>query len=66
MDGLKGSLARSERALKRMRVTAAADTLTGLANQRTFHKRLDVEVERAQRYGRALSVACVDVDASRT
>jgi diguanylate cyclase (GGDEF)-like protein len=63
MDGLKGSLARSERALKRLKVRAAADTLTGLANQRTFHERLDVEVERAQRYGRALSVACVDVDA---
>jgi diguanylate cyclase (GGDEF)-like protein len=62
VDGLKVSLARSQRTSKRLRVKAAADTLTGLANQRTFHELLDVEVERAQRYGRALSVACVDVD----
>ncbi|HEV7459654.1 MAG TPA: diguanylate cyclase, partial [Solirubrobacteraceae bacterium] len=41
---------------------ASSDPLTGLANHRTFHERLRVEVRRAQRYGRPLSLAVVDVD----
>ena len=41
---------------------ASTDPLTGLLNHRTFHQRLRTEVRRAQRYGRALSLAVVDVD----
>jgi diguanylate cyclase (GGDEF)-like protein len=41
---------------------ASSDPLTGLANHRTFHERLRMEVRRAQRYGRPLSLAVVDVD----
>ena len=41
---------------------ASTDPLTGLANHRAFHERLAVEVRRAVRYGRPLSVAVIDVD----
>jgi diguanylate cyclase (GGDEF)-like protein len=41
---------------------ASTDPLTGLANHRTFHERLLLEVRRAKRYGRPLSLAVVDVD----
>ncbi|HEV7462165.1 MAG TPA: sensor domain-containing diguanylate cyclase, partial [Solirubrobacteraceae bacterium] len=41
---------------------ASSDPLTGLANHRTFHERLRIEVRRAQRYGRPLSLAVIDVD----
>lgn len=38
------------------------DALTGLANRRAFDIRLAMEVERARRYQRPLSVAMLDVD----
>ncbi len=41
---------------------AAIDPLTGLANHRTFHERLDTEVERARRHGRGLSLVLMDLD----
>jgi diguanylate cyclase (GGDEF)-like protein len=41
---------------------AATDPVTGLANHRTFHERLNSEVERAARHGRALSLALFDLD----
>jgi len=41
---------------------AATDSVTGLANHRTFHERLRAEFERASRHGRALSVALFDLD----
>ena len=41
---------------------ASTDPLTGMSNHRTFHERLRIEVRRAQRYGRPLSLAVVDVD----
>jgi len=55
-------LARSQGASRRLEREADADPLTGLANHRAFHDRLRTEVERAQRYGRPLSLACLDVD----
>src|SRR4249920_4019190 len=55
-------LAQSQGASKRLEREADADPLTGLANHRAFHVRLATEVERAQRYGRPLSLACLDVD----
>ena len=47
---------------EKLAAQASADPLTGLANHRTFHERLGSEVTRAQRHGRALSLAVIDVD----
>jgi diguanylate cyclase (GGDEF)-like protein len=47
---------------RRLSNEADVDPLTGLANHRAFQERLIVEVDRAQRYGRPLSLACLDVD----
>ena len=44
---------------------AAVDGLTGLPNHRAFRERLVGEVARAQRHGRPLTVALVDVDGFR-
>jgi diguanylate cyclase (GGDEF)-like protein len=41
---------------------ARRDALTGLLNHRTFAEELQLELERARRYGRALTVAFCDVD----
>jgi diguanylate cyclase (GGDEF)-like protein len=55
-------LAQSQEASRRLEREADADPLTGIANHRAFHEKLRTEVERAQRYGRPLSLACLDVD----
>ena len=41
---------------------ALTDSLTGLANSRALHTRLDAELARASRRGAPLSVAVIDVD----
>jgi diguanylate cyclase (GGDEF)-like protein len=41
---------------------ATTDPLTGLANHRAFHERLQDEVARALRYARPLSLVVIDVD----
>jgi diguanylate cyclase (GGDEF)-like protein len=41
---------------------AFTDPLTGLANHRAFQERLHAEVSRAQRHGRPLALALIDVD----
>jgi diguanylate cyclase (GGDEF)-like protein len=41
---------------------AFSDPLTGLANHRSFHERLEIEVARAERHGRELSLVLLDVD----
>jgi diguanylate cyclase (GGDEF)-like protein len=41
---------------------ATRDSLTDLFNHREFHRLLDEETERAQRYGRPLCVLLIDVD----
>ncbi len=38
------------------------DGLTGLANHGHFYKMLDLEIERARRYERSLSLAMIDID----
>ncbi|MEI6449450.1 MAG: diguanylate cyclase [Actinomycetes bacterium] len=43
-------------------VQAATDGLTGLANRRTFHERLDRELARARRYETPLSLLVLDID----
>ncbi len=42
------------------------DAVTGLCTLSQFGSRLDVEIERARRHGRPLSVAMLDVDGFRT
>src|SRR3954468_15727869 len=44
---------------------AGRDPLTGLANLGRMRDQLDVEIGRARRHGRPLSVAVVDVDGFR-
>jgi diguanylate cyclase (GGDEF)-like protein len=44
---------------------AMTDALTGLPNHRAFRERLVEEVSRAQRHGRPLTVALVDIDGFR-
>ncbi len=41
---------------------ASTDAVTGLANHRTFQRRLRAEVTRARRYHRSLSVVLFDLD----
>ena len=41
---------------------AQTDWLTGLHNHRVFHERLQDEVERAERYGRPVSLITFDLD----
>jgi diguanylate cyclase (GGDEF)-like protein/PAS domain S-box-containing protein len=41
---------------------AAVDPLTGLANHRTFHERLNAEVDRARRSGRGVALVLMDLD----
>jgi len=46
----------------RLTVIASIDMLSGLANRRGFHSRLDFEWLRALQYGRELSLLMIDVD----
>ncbi len=41
---------------------AQTDPLTGLANGRVFHERLEEEMSRSRRYGRPVAVAMIDID----
>ncbi len=41
---------------------ASTDDLTGLANRRAFTRQLEVEIERARRYARPLSLVLFDLD----
>jgi diguanylate cyclase (GGDEF)-like protein/PAS domain S-box-containing protein len=56
----------AQRALRAANVAleriASIDALTGIANRRTFDERLLEEVERARRYGTALSLVMIDID----
>jgi diguanylate cyclase (GGDEF)-like protein len=54
------------RAHEALATQARTDSLTGLANRRTFDERLAEETERANRHTRALSVMLVDVDHFKT
>ena len=51
-----------KRAERELSMLAFTDALTGLANHRRFHDALRAEVARAERYGRDLSVALLDID----
>src|SRR4051794_41413811 len=64
--GLEGRLARAidrlSVALEETTDAASTDRLTGVSNRQTLLVALIDEVERANRYGRPLSVAFVDID----
>ena len=49
-------------ARERLATLAMTDSLTGLPNHRAFQERLRVEVERARRHRRSLSLVLLDVD----
>ncbi|MCV6589388.1 MAG: sensor domain-containing diguanylate cyclase [Marinobacterium sp.] len=46
----------------RLKELSVTDDLTGLHNQRHFYETVESELERARRYGRALSLICIDLD----
>ncbi len=50
------------KAREKIRIQACTDSLTGLANRRTLFDRLDAELNRAEREGKAISIAMIDVD----
>ncbi len=54
--------AERERLLHEATDRADRDPLTGLLNQRAFHKRLEQEADRARRDGTPLAVAVMDMD----
>lgn len=49
-------------AAEHLAARADTDALTGLANHRVFQERLELEVRRARRHGRALSLVVGDID----
>jgi diguanylate cyclase (GGDEF)-like protein len=48
--------------LEEIRRMAATDSLTGIANRRTFEEALGREISRAQRTGKAVTLLMLDVD----
>ncbi len=57
-----GAVLEQQRLLEQLRDLARTDPLTGLANRRLWDERIAVELARAQRYGRPLCVAAIDLD----
>lgn len=51
-----------KRVMEKMANMATRDELTGLYNRRYFDESLPVEIEKARRYGRPLSLAIFDLD----
>jgi diguanylate cyclase (GGDEF)-like protein len=51
-----------ETANRQLAELATVDPLTGIANRRALDQRLTYEYQRYKRYGRALSLAMVDID----
>ncbi len=47
---------------ERMRELSTHDELTGLANRRLFRQQLVIEVDRARRFGKHLSLVAIDID----
>jgi diguanylate cyclase (GGDEF)-like protein len=55
-----------EREAARLRADATTDPLTGLGNRRAFTEAIQREIDRAARYGHALSVVVIDLDGLKT
>jgi diguanylate cyclase (GGDEF)-like protein len=49
-------------AIEHERALARTDYLTGVKNSRSFYEQADIELRRAQRHHRPLSIAYIDVD----
>jgi diguanylate cyclase (GGDEF)-like protein len=65
LESLAGQLAsamENARLYAEVRQLATTDSLTGLANHRHLHERLEQELQRAVRYDRPLAIAMVDLD----
>jgi diguanylate cyclase (GGDEF)-like protein len=58
----RGLAARNERLVERLTAESRVDPLTGLLNRRGLEERFDVELSRAVREHRALSVVTLDID----
>jgi diguanylate cyclase (GGDEF)-like protein/putative nucleotidyltransferase with HDIG domain len=69
-DELEGQLAAARAQIseleRRLEAESLRDQVTGLPSLAVFERRLDEEVERARRHGRALTVAVLDIDSFRT
>ena len=50
------------RAIEHERALARTDYLTGVKNDRSFYEQAEIELNRAQRHHRPLSIAYIDVD----
>jgi diguanylate cyclase (GGDEF)-like protein len=59
---LVGSAISNAEAWDRLERQASSDPLTGVANRRAFTDQLSAEIARAQRYGRHLALAIIDLD----
>jgi GAF domain-containing protein len=57
-----GTLLHNARLYEQMEQLASRDPITGLPNSREFRKRLDEEMQRAERYRRPLAVMVIDLD----
>jgi diguanylate cyclase (GGDEF)-like protein/PAS domain S-box-containing protein len=62
MQGVARPICERKRLEDELRLLANTDTLTGLANRRTFLGKLEQEVARAHRYGHSLSILMLDID----
>jgi diguanylate cyclase (GGDEF)-like protein len=65
LESLAGQLAtamENARLYAEVRQLATTDSLTGLANHRHLHARLEQELQRAIRHNRPLAIAMVDLD----
>jgi diguanylate cyclase (GGDEF)-like protein/putative nucleotidyltransferase with HDIG domain len=68
-DALQHELAAAKRRIaqleQQLHSRASRDPVTGLPNLNLFSKHLEVEVQRARRHGRPLSIAVLDIDGFR-
>jgi len=49
-------------AYNQLKIQASTDSLTGILNRRAFFGRCSEEIERAKRYGEAISFLIIDID----
>lgn len=53
---------RQAEAMRQLRRSVVTDPLTGLGNREGFHRRLELELARASRYGHGLNIVMLDLD----
>jgi diguanylate cyclase (GGDEF)-like protein/PAS domain S-box-containing protein len=62
MTAIVRDVTETTRLIAALQATATSDALTGVATRRRFLDALEIELKRAQRHGRALSVVLFDID----